>query len=321
MAAWIRWGGALALSCAVGGNLLAWRHARAMTQFVEGGERTERPEHLSVREKVATLLFGVTIPRPRSDLVPSQIEPGARSVRIEGPEGALDLLVIGAGEPVVILVHGYAGERTQTLPTARRLRQAGYTVVAPDLRAAGSSDGSRTSLGWHEAADVAAVAGWVGAHLGDEAPVLYGFSMGGAAVVGAAGRLGVRSRGLVIESTFDRLVNTVGHRFETMGLPARGLSDLLLFWGGIQQGFDPWAVAPVEDAVYVEVPTLIVAGDRDLRVSPGESRALAAAFGVNGTLALIEGMGHAQLASAEPERWSEIVRPFLTEIAPVRRVN
>lgn len=314
---WIYSSAAVVLTGLLGVNLLAWQHARAMTRFVSEGERTERPEKLSALEKIGVLARGVTVPRPVARITLSQIHPSAQTHRIEGPDGALDVLVLGGAGPVVVLVHGYAGERTQTLPTAERLVEAGYTVVAPDLRAAGASDGDTTSLGWHEAADVAAVVRWVGEHLGDQQPVLYGFSMGGAAILGAAGRLGVPSRGLVVESTFDRLITTVGHRFETMGLPPRGFADLLLFWGGIQQGFDPWRVAPIEDARRIRVPTLVIAGDEDLRVFPEESRALAGALGHHGRLAMIEGMGHAQLASARPGAWKTIVRPFLAEIAPV----
>lgn len=312
----LRWIGVAVVASILAANGLAWQHARAMTRFVEHGERTRRPEHLTALEKLTTLLWGVTVPRPVATTDLATLDPGARHHRIPGPMGEIDLVVLGDRHPVVVLVHGYAGERSQTRPTAARLLEAGFTVVAPDLRAAGTSDGDTTSLGWHEASDVAAVVGWVDEVLGDPCPVLYGFSMGGAAVLGAAGRLHVPTRGIVVESTFDRLVHTVGHRFETMGLPPRGLSDLLLFWGGVQQGFDPWRVAPVDDARAVTVPTLVVAGDRDLRVMPDESRALAAALGSHGELALIEGMGHAQVARARPAAWQATVLPFLLSLGP-----
>ena len=52
-------------------NGMAWMHARAMTHFVEGGNRTGKPEALSFPEKVWTLVAGVNIPRPKIVATPA----------------------------------------------------------------------------------------------------------------------------------------------------------------------------------------------------------------------------------------------------------
>ncbi|MBX2797257.1 MAG: lysophospholipase [Myxococcales bacterium] len=283
-----------------------------MTTLVDqGAERTGRPESLSTADKIRVLLFGVTIPRPPPRYAASEFGLRTEGYVIDGPLGPLELLRVGTGSQVVVLVHGYASERTDTFPTARRLVDLGFTVVAPNLRGAGASEGDRTSLGWHEAEDVAAVVRWVGDTLGDREPILYGFSMGGAAVLGAVARARAPAEAVVTECTFDRLPHTIGHRFAAMGLPRRGLSDLMLFWGGLQQGFDAWRVAPVVDASRVTVPTLVVGGELDRRVLPSETRALAGALGEHGQLAIVEGMGHAQLARSQPDTWDRVVAPFL----------
>lgn len=295
-------------------NGLAWNHARAMTTFSAVGTRTAPPEELGWSAAIRTLLFGVTIPRPVDRSRPeASLRPEDHVVT--GDLGPLEVLSLGDGDAVVVLIHGYAGERTALLPTARLLVAAGYRVVAPNLRGTGGSAGSGTTLGWSEADDVAAVVRWVGDTYGDDAPVLYGFSMGGAAAIGAVGRLGVPSRAVVAEATFDRLSTTVGHRFGSMGLPARPLTDLLLFWGGVQLGIDPGRVAPVDDAARVAVPALVIGGTVDLRVHPAETRALAAAF-PRGELALIEGLPHGQLATSSPEEWDRVVGAFLRRVAP-----
>ena len=292
-------------------NASAFLHARAFTTFVEASERTPPPEELTLGQAAWTVLTGVRVPRPQARLRPADWGLAGRERTIDGPLGTLEVWVLGGGPGVVILVHGYAGERSETLPTAQRLVDAGFTVVAPNLRGSGGSSGGQTSLGWSEAEDVAAVVRWVGAEWGDHRPVLYGFSMGGAAVIGAVARHGAPCRAIVVESTFDRLDRTVAHRFEAMGLPRRGLSDVLLFWGGMQQGFDAWAVAPVLDASRVHVPALVVAGTEDRRVRPEDSRALVAAFGSEANLLLVDGLAHAQVARAKPDVWDEEVRPFL----------
>ena len=77
---------------------------------------------------------------------------------------------------------------------------------------------------------------------------------------------------------------------------------------------DPARIAPVDDAVQVFVPSLVVAGTADARVLPHESEALSRAF-PDGRLALIEGLPHAQLARARPETWNAVVAPFLLDQA------
>lgn len=308
--------GIVGLALVVAPNVLAWHHARAMLVFADEGARTPPPEKLGRLGKLRTVLFGVTIPRPSARAVPADYGLVAREHVVDGPIGPLSVLETGAGDRVVLLMHGYAGERSETFRTARRLVDLGYRVVMPNLRGTGTSAGRGTTLGWGEAEDARAVARWIGDELRDPAPVLYGFSMGGAAAIGAVGRLATPASAVVAEATFDRLVHTVGHRFRSMGLPARPLADLLLFWGGVQTGLNPWRVAPADDARRIGVPTLVVAGTVDPRVRPDESRALATALGEHGRLALIDGLGHGQLAIARPDTWTEVVAPFLVETAP-----
>lgn len=100
----------------------------------------------------------------------------------------------GSGRPVV-LVHGW-GMSCRVWDTALpALLAAGHEVVSLDHRACGSSDkdvGDTT---------VAAIAGDVVAlvdHLGLDRPVLNGWSLGGAVVAEAAGKLGDRLGGLVL---------------------------------------------------------------------------------------------------------------------------
>ena len=74
--------------------------------------------------------------------------------------------------------------------------------------------------------------------------VLFGKSMGAAAILRAVGVPRVKADRLVLENPFDRLVTTAGHRFGAMGLPAFPAANLLVFWGGVQLGLDGLAHAP-----------------------------------------------------------------------------
>ena len=116
--------------------------------------------------------------------------------RVDGERG-------DAGAPTVVLVHGWAGDRTVWAAQVAALAAARYRVVTMDLGGHGESGVGRTD--WNLRAfgdDVAAVVEDVGA----SDVVLVGHSMGGDAIVFAARSLGAgRVRGLVWLDAFRSL--------------------------------------------------------------------------------------------------------------------
>jgi len=212
---------------------------------------------------------------------------------------------------VALLFHGYAAAKDQLLETARALHEQGWSTLLVDFRGSGGSSGTSTTIGWREADDVVAIMAWARSELGCSEPVLMGFSMGGAAVLRAVGALGAQPRAVVVEATFDALLPTVRHRFETMGLPSFPAAELLVLWGGALGGFDAFEHAPVRYAQAVQVPTLVVQGSEDERVREHEARAIVLALGPWGQLELVQGLAHEPLATAQPERWAQVVPAFL----------
>ena len=110
----------------------------------------------------------------------------------------------GAGDgPAVVLVHGWAGNRTYWAHQIDDLAER-YQVIAVDLGGHGESGLGRDD--WNLAAfgdDVVAVVEEVGA----QKVALVGHSMGGDAVVHAARQLGDRVAGIVLIDVFRSLGN------------------------------------------------------------------------------------------------------------------
>ncbi|MET9199360.1 alpha/beta hydrolase [Gordonia sp. NPDC003585] len=100
----------------------------------------------------------------------------------------------GTGRAVVLL-HGW-GANTRCWDTvAPALRAAGHEVVLIDLRACGKSDKDFDDVSIDsDAADVVAVVD----HLSLQAPVINGWSFGGAVATAAVAKLGDRAGGLVL---------------------------------------------------------------------------------------------------------------------------
>jgi hypothetical protein len=296
-------------------NLVAYLRARSLTRFAPSGVRTPRPEDLPWPARLRVLLLGATVSKPRDDRTPGDLGLPFSSFSVPGPAGAIRCWRIPARRPrgTVILFHGYAGTRARLLPYAAALHHAGWTCVLPGFRGCSGSGGRDTSIGWHEADDVAAVAGRVGGR-----PVLFGSSMGAAAVLRAVAVRGVRPRAVILESPFDALVRTVGNRFRVTGLPPRPLADLLVFWGGVRLGFPGRAHRPVEWAAAVACPALVLSRERDVRARPAEVRRVRDAIPGAAPLAVLRGAAHDDVTTAVTSQWARHTRAFLRDLPAAR---
>jgi uncharacterized protein len=214
---------------------------------------------------------------------------------------------------MVVMFHGHADSKQSLLPAARAFHDLGYSAFLVDFRGSGGSSGNETSIGFHEAEDVRAAFAYASA-LPDHPPVvLYGNSMGAAAVLKAMNDAPLRPAALVLECPFDRLASTVRHRFDSYRVPTFPAADLLLFWGGVQQRFNPWAFNPVDYAGSVSAPTLLMNGDRDPWVSVAEARSIFDRLRGPRQLKLFAGLGHQSFLSARRADWTETVSGFTAE--------
>lgn len=298
-------------------QLMAWFHARAFLNYAEKGGRepSERIRH--TLGKAGLLLTGVHRPRPQNDRTPADWGLPSETVRFTAPDGtALEAwLIPGAGRPV-LLFHGYALARSSLLDEAAAVHALGHPVLLTDFRGSGGSEGNRTTLGYLEALDVAAAVRWMTRRLPRTgAPILYGQSMGGAAVLRAVAELGVPAQGLILESTFDTLLHTVRHRFRALGWPAFPAAESLVFWGGVQSGFNGFRHNPADYAARVTLPALILHGGRDALVSVEDTARLFENLAGPKRQVAFPRAGHASCRPADPDRWRRAVAEFLLVLA------
>jgi hypothetical protein len=295
-------------------NAWAYRHAWAMTHYSSGGDATIRPEEMSVLGRARVLLTGVNLPRPANDKTPSDVDLSFETHRLEVP-GGIELEAWYVPRPnsraVVVLFHGYASSKSELLPEARAFHDFGCAVLLVDFRGSGGSTGNTTTLGVFEAADVASASALARRLASDKPIVLFGGSMGAAAVLRAIAHEGIAPAGIVIECPFDRLLGTVEHRFTAMGLPSFPVSELLVFWGGIQHGMNGFAHNPRDYAARVTCPVLLMHGADDKRVSVADVEAIYAGLAGEKQLEIFPDVGHEPCCRARPDLWSQHVGEFL----------
>jgi uncharacterized protein len=304
-------------------NAVAYRHAWRMTHFVIAGSRTASPEKLSPLGRITTLLRGVEIPKPEVDPPPPEFPESARTVSFVARDGVkLEAWDIppSSEQGVAVMFHGYAVSRSALLGEARVLRQLGWRTVLVDFRGSGGSDGFVTSLGWREAEDVAAAAGWARREWPGARLLLSGQSMGAAAVLRALAKEDVRADGVILECPFDTLLATVSHRYRVMGLPAFPFAQLLTFWGGVQLGFNAFQHNPVAYASAVACPALVLDGERDPWVTPVEARRVAAAMRGPTRCYIFPNGGHAGYWRDVPDEYRQVMTAWVATI-PVQSKN
>jgi len=295
-------------------NLLAYNHARAMMHFTRGGSRTQKPEQLTWDQRAKVLLVGVDLPRPESDRQPSELDPNCKRLSIPETDGvSLGTWYVDRGprSPLVILFHGYGAEKASLMPEARVFLRLGASVLLVDFRGSGESSEAYTTIGFREADDVAAVLSYARRALPHASTILYGKSMGAVAILRAVSEDGAKPDAVIIEAVFDTMLNTVRHRFEAMGVPSFPSAELLVFWGGVQAGFNAFAHKPVVYAKALACPALFMHGADDPRARLEEGRNVYAAVPGTKEFKTFPSIGHESYQSRFPADWEGTVGDFL----------
>jgi alpha-beta hydrolase superfamily lysophospholipase len=300
-------------------NALAWVQARAMTHFVAGGQPLRLLGTLPPAAQLQQLITGVQLPRPENHATPAAHFLPFETRHIPLAEGE-QLEVWWVPHPqsrgVVLMFPGYAGVKEAFLTPAAELYRLGYSSLLVDFRGSGGSSGDDTTLGLREADDVASAFRYAQQQWPEQPIVLYGISMGGAAILRAVAVDGVRPSAIIVEGVFDRLLTTVWHRFDAVHLPAWPAAPLLVFWGSVQMRYNGFAHNPVDYAAAVACPILVLHGERDPWISADETQALVAQISSPKVLVEVPGLGHDMpFVYGAHDLWVSAVTDFLRNAA------
>jgi uncharacterized protein len=310
---------ALALAGFVVFNIIAYNQAYTMTHFSEGGARTRKPEVQKGMAKFKVLLSGVNIPRPVNKSKPSDfgMEYDVHSIPV-GEDVLLEawFMPCEAAKGLVMLFHGYGSCKDKLLPEARAFHDLGYSTVLVDFRGSGGSNQRVTTIGFLEAEDVVKSVEYArNLKEADQPLILYGDSMGAAAVLRAIAVYNVRPDGIVIEGVFDRLLSAVRNRFHSMGVPSFPAAEFLVFWGGVQFQFAGFSHNPADYAEKVRCPVLMLHGEKDPRTPPEQSRIVYDKLAGRKSFESFPGVKHTSCFAADPVRWESVVGRFLAGCA------
>jgi alpha-beta hydrolase superfamily lysophospholipase len=249
------------------------------------------------RPEVLRVLF-----YPRREEEPAFIRPSARPVAFEVEPGLAisgRLYPAGARAPAILFFHGngeIAADYDDLAPLYTRL---GITVLVADYRGYGTSGGTPTAS--HLLTDAVAIFGQVSRVLqscGLTPPRLYvmGRSLGSAAAVEVALRVGEQSAGLIVESGFA----------DTFGL----LTRLGLRVVGADEERDGFG--NVLKMCHIRTPALVIHGQSDVLIPVSDGQELyRRCAATDKRLVLIPGAGHNDLMLVGVAAYFEAIRAFV----------
>jgi pimeloyl-ACP methyl ester carboxylesterase len=217
---------------------------------------------------------------------------------------------LGGNSPVVLLLHGFRGDRASMAPRARVLVDAGFSVLLIDQQGHGETPGDVITLGWLESADVRAARDWIRAKAPGRRVGVIGVSLGGASVLLGAQPAGFDA--VVLEAVYPRLRRAVENRVGLrLGSLNRLLAPLLLVQIEPRLHVTVEQLEPIRSIAKVGAPVMVVGGSRDAHTSEEETREMFAAAAEPRELWIVDRAVHQDFSRYDPKGYDAHVIAFL----------
>lgn len=295
-------------------NAVAFFHAWKLTHFdASASRKIENAYGLSTGEKLGLVLTGADMPRPANKARPTL---PYQTVRLKSNK-TIECWFIprDSARGTVALFHGYGGEKSGMIDKAEVFHGLGYNTLLVDFMGAGGSEGVQTTIGFKEAEQVKTCVDYL-QQRGEKNIVLFGTSMGAAAIMKAMDDNDLPVRSLVLECPFSTMLQTVKNRFAMMGAPSFPLAHVLVFWGGALNGFNAFDHDPADYAKDITIPTLLLWGEKDDRVKREETDEIFAHLAGPKKLCTYPEAGHENYLVKYREQWTGDVAQFLNASNP-----
>jgi hypothetical protein len=222
---------------------------------------------------------------------------------------------IGSSKGTVLLFPGNRGTKgSQLLAPAQGFTSLGYDSLLVDFQGVGGSSGHTTTIGIKEAQDVVTALRY-SQELNFKPPfILYGVSMGSAAILRAISVNQIKPDAVILELPFARLLDAVKSRLKYYKIPSFIPAELLVFWAGVQHGVNGFSHNPIDFAQDVNCPALVIHGEQDKWTTVEEIKALFQNLKGPKQLIISPDVGHHQLIGIHRPLWNSTLEKFLNSL-------
>jgi uncharacterized protein len=294
-------------------NIITAFHAYKFTHFYNNGEVTiKKPAEKSGWDKTKEILFGIKAAKLKNTIAADSsfqtvILTTKNNIKLEAWYIPVDSAI-----GTVCLFHGHGGTKSGVFKESEEFRKMKYNTLLLDFRAHGNSGGNTCTIGYDESEDVKLAYDYIKSK-GEKNIVLWGISMGAAAVSKSISDYSLQPNKLILEMPFGSILKAAEGRIKMMHLPAEPLATLITFWGGTEHGFWAFNMKPSQFVKKITCPTLLQWGANDPRVTRGETEAIYNNIPTAKKLVVYENCGHESLCKKETEKWKREVSSFLQQ--------
>ncbi len=214
-----------------------------------------------------------------------------------------------------IIVHGYCSKGSEMFDKAEQFYQMGYNILIPDLRGHGKSEGDYIGMGWHDRLDILSWVNQITAKQEDAQIILYGVSMGAATVMMASGENLPDTVKAIIEdcgytSVEDEFAYQLKEIFGFSKFPVIPLASMVT---QVRAGYNFKEASAIKQVRKSNTPILFIHGDQDTFVPSYMIDELYHAAICPKEKLVIQGAGHAEAATINPELYWNTIQSFLDQ--------
>ncbi len=213
----------------------------------------------------------------------------------------------------VIMVHGYGADHMMYRQLAKHFYNTGFSILMPDLRGHGNSEGNVICMGWKDRLDIIK---WIDLLVSENPQceiVLYGISMGAATVMMTSGeKLPVNVKAVIEDCGYTSAAEQFGYCLRTF---FHVVPFPLLYFSGLvcrlRGGWGFWQANAVKQLQKNRLPMLFIHGaDDDFVPAFMIDKVYAASMGPKEKF-IVPGAKHAEACCVDPEGYGKAVEGFL----------
>lgn len=213
----------------------------------------------------------------------------------------------------VIACHGYSGRADDMGRYAQHFYNMGYSVILPDARSHGQSEGNVKYMGWFERLDLLL---WINEVIKENPEadiVLFGVSMGASTVLMASGEeLPPQVKAIVEDCGYTDAWDEFEFQLKEMfRLPSFPMMNVCSLVTDIRGGYTFKEASAVEQVKKSKTPTLFIHGSNDTFVPFEMLDKLYNAAACEKEKLVIKDAGHAGSSTKDPELYWGTVEKFL----------
>lgn len=214
----------------------------------------------------------------------------------------------------VIGIHGYMEDYRYMYPRVKVLHDNGYSILLPDNRGHGQSEGDYIAMGWDDRLDIIKWIEYLNKTYDNPPILLFGISMGAAAVTITGGeKLPQNVYGIVSDCGYTSAVEEFKFQAKAAyNLPAFPFVYLTSLVTKLRAGYYFSDSSPVEQVRKSSIPFLFIHGETDTLVPPIMAEELYGASSSKDSCKLIvQNAGHARSAKTNPKVYWNTVFKFI----------